>query len=54
MPRDKPLDMVEGRAGTQGYSSYSAIGTGRIADKGGVRISLDKVEARAGVSADTG
>lgn len=44
--RDKPLNMLVGRTGTQGYTSYTAIGTGRIAEKGGVRVSVDGFEAR--------
>ena len=44
--RDKPLNMVVGRVGTQGYTSYTAIGTGRVAEKAGVRVSVDGFEAR--------
>lgn len=44
--RDKPLNMVVARAGTQGYSSLTAIGTGQIENKGGIRVSVDGFQAR--------
>jgi outer membrane receptor for ferrienterochelin and colicins len=45
-PMRESLNTATVRAGTQGYTSLSAIGTGRIADVGGVRLGADGFRAQ--------
>lgn len=45
-PMVESVNSVTARAGTQGYTSLSATGTGRIADVGGLRISADGFRAQ--------
>jgi outer membrane receptor for ferrienterochelin and colicins len=45
-PMRESLNTATARAGTQGYTSLSASGTGRIADVGGVRLSADGFRAQ--------
>jgi len=45
-PLRESVNTVTARAGTQGYTSLSAVGTGRIADTGGVRLSADGFRAQ--------
>ena len=45
-PSKESVNSATLRAGTQGYASLSAIGTGRIADVGGIRIAADGFRAQ--------
>ena len=45
-PLRDPVNAATVRAGTQGYAALSAVGTGRIAEVGGVRISVGGFRAR--------
>ncbi len=45
-PLRESVNSVTARAGTQGYTSLSAVGTARIADVGGLRISADGFRAQ--------
>jgi iron complex outermembrane receptor protein len=55
-PMHESVNIVTASGGTQGYTSLSAVGTGRIADVGGVRVSAGGFQAHefspSGVSAD--
>jgi iron complex outermembrane receptor protein len=45
-PLRDPINVATVRTGTQGYTALSAVGTGRIADVGGIRISAGGFRAR--------
>ncbi len=45
-PLRESINTATARVGTQGYTSLSAIGTGRIADVGGVRVAADGFRAQ--------
>ena len=45
-PQRESVNSVTARGGTQGYGALSAVGTGRIADVGGVRLSADGFRAQ--------
>ena len=45
-PSQESINTATLRAGTQDYLSLSAVGTGRIADVGGVRIAADGFQAQ--------
>ncbi|HEY4040875.1 MAG TPA: TonB-dependent receptor [Rhodopila sp.] len=45
-PMQESVNSATLRGGTQGYTSLSAVGTGRIADLGGVRVAADGFRAQ--------
>jgi outer membrane receptor protein involved in Fe transport len=45
-PLQESVNSATLRGGTQGYASLSAVGTGRIADVGGVRVAADGFRAQ--------
>ncbi len=51
-PSQESLNSATLRAGTQGYTSLSAMGTGRIADIGGIRVAADGFRAQEYAATD--
>lgn len=45
-PSQESINTATLRTGTQGYTSLSAVGTGKIADVGGVRVAADGFQAQ--------
>ncbi len=51
-PSQESVNVATLRGGTQGYMSLSAVGTGRIADIGGVRVAADGFRAQEFAATD--